>query len=260
MSIGYMCAVFCVIGLFSWPMSTAAQLDKLVFMTEDYPPYNYLENGQLQGASVELLLEVGRQLGQPIVREDIRILPWARAFRELQQGPNRALFMTTRTREREAQFQWAGPFTYDYLGLIAKRSKKLRITQAAQLQNLRIGLVRDDVAEEFLGRFSIDDKMVTRGNSSTNVARMLVADRIDLWPIDPRGANRFLKNIGANPNDYEVVANLRAAPLYYAFSQDVDADLVADFQRAIDQLRESRPELFPAGHTDVGATDIPPLQ
>jgi polar amino acid transport system substrate-binding protein len=199
-------------------------------------------------------------MGQPIERSSIRVVPWARGFRELQHGPNRMLFVTTRTVEREAQFLWAGPVTVDYFALIANRSKKLRITQIDQLKNLRIGLVRDDVAEDMLEKLDIDQKLITKSNESVGVAKMLVADRVDLWPIDPRGARTILKSIGANPDEYEVVANLSPGPLYYAFSKDVDPTLVAEFQQAIDELRVKRPELFPSGHADVGAGDIPTLQ
>ena len=236
------------------------QIENLVYITEDYPPYNYLQNGRVQGPSVELLLAITREMGQPIDRQNIAVMPWARGFRELQQGPGRVLFVTTRTAEREHQFQWAGPITHDYVALIASRSKKLRITSAAQLQGLRIGLVRDDVAEEYLQKFNIDPGFVTRGTSSALLARMLVADRIDLWPIDPRGATTILKHIGANPADYQVVANLHAAPLYFAFSADVDPELVAAFQHTLDRLRVAQPALFPVGHFGVEEADIPPLQ
>jgi len=37
------------------PTQVYAGLDKLRFITEEYPPYNYVENGRLQGLAVELL-------------------------------------------------------------------------------------------------------------------------------------------------------------------------------------------------------------
>lgn len=49
--------------------------EDLVFVTEDYPPYNYVENGTAQGIAVDLLLEAFQKTGSTISAYDIRVLP-----------------------------------------------------------------------------------------------------------------------------------------------------------------------------------------
>jgi ABC-type phosphate/phosphonate transport system substrate-binding protein len=87
---------------------------------------------------------------------------------------------------------------------------------------------------------------------------MLNAGRVDLWPVAPSAAALVLQHIGAQPDDFEVVAYLESAPLYYAISKDVSPSLVGQLQAALDQLRRQRPHLFPIATTN-GQILAPPV-
>ncbi|WP_407644451.1 transporter substrate-binding domain-containing protein [Dongshaea marina] len=72
-------------------------------------PNNFVEKGELKGAAVELLLAASKQAGSPVSKADIKVYPWARAYNDALKGPNKVVFATTRTKEREKLFKWAGP-------------------------------------------------------------------------------------------------------------------------------------------------------
>ncbi|HIH73913.1 MAG TPA: transporter substrate-binding domain-containing protein, partial [Methanosarcina sp.] len=52
----------------------------LIFYTEQLPPYNYMENGTLEGLSVELLEAVTEKMGKKVTREEIHLVPWTEGY------------------------------------------------------------------------------------------------------------------------------------------------------------------------------------
>ena len=61
------------------------EIEGMDWMTEQYPPFNYLdeEDGQLKGITVDILMEMFKKAGVGITRDELRILPWARAYKAL---------------------------------------------------------------------------------------------------------------------------------------------------------------------------------
>ena len=80
------------------------ELDKLNFVTESYPPYNFKSQGMLKGIAVDLLLAATQKSAFSLSLNDIRLLPWPRAYKMAEEGPNIVLFSTTRTEQRETKF------------------------------------------------------------------------------------------------------------------------------------------------------------
>ena len=64
--------------------------------------------------------------------------------------PKTYLFSTTRTVDREQLFKWVGPIAVNRVVLIAAKERNLKINSVAELENYGIGVVGDDVAEQFL--------------------------------------------------------------------------------------------------------------
>ncbi len=63
-------------------------------MTEEYPPYNYTEDGKLTGLSSEVMVELTKRLGHS---GDIEVLSWARAYGLIQKKDGLILYSMTRT-------------------------------------------------------------------------------------------------------------------------------------------------------------------
>lgn len=256
------CYWCCTIALSSVTQAVGAapQLNQLIYITEDYPPYNYLHDGKVMGQAVTLLVAASQLAGSPIEPDAIDVKPWARGYHETLNGSNRVLFSTSRSPNREKLFKWAGPIVEEHIALVAKKQRQFRITEVGQLKKLRFGVVREDVTSQFLEPLQLPPSQIAQGNSVVSIARMLQADRIDIWPVAPRTAEVILENIALNPSDFEVVAYLKTSALYYAFSKDVDDALVAQLQTALDQLRETQPHMFPASQLDRVPLELPPIR
>ena len=92
----------------------------LTYITEQYPPYNYQEDGRLQGISVDLLEKVWERLSVNLNRSAIQLLPWTEGYQRTLKENNTVLFTTFRIPEREQLFKWVGPIASGRDVLLAK--------------------------------------------------------------------------------------------------------------------------------------------
>jgi len=81
----------------------SAQSLSVRVVTEDLPPYQFLEHGKLQGSSVILVEEM---LKRANINSPIEVLPWARAFHIASTQSNVIIFSMARNQQREADFYW----------------------------------------------------------------------------------------------------------------------------------------------------------
>jgi hypothetical protein len=57
------------------------ELNQIQFLTDESPPYSFIEGGKLQGISVDLLTLASEKSNSPISIDMIKLLPWPRAYR-----------------------------------------------------------------------------------------------------------------------------------------------------------------------------------
>lgn len=74
-------------------------------VTEDFPPYNYVEDKKPTGFATEVVQQLMAKLD-----EDIRIdvLPWTRAMLTAESRPDTLIFSILRTDTRENKYHWIG--------------------------------------------------------------------------------------------------------------------------------------------------------
>ena len=216
--------------------SQAATLNDIEFITEAYPPYNFEENGQVQGITVEILLETSKEAGQPIKRSQMKLRPWARGYRQALSGPMVMLFSMSRTQEREDKFQWVGPILKNRVAVLAKKSSGIKITSSDDLKKYSIGAVLDDVGEQMVKALGNTNNVQTSAKPAA-VAKKLNSGRIQLWAYDETVAKSVIKSAGLNDNDFEAVYTLKETASFYALSKDVPKPLIELLQTALDRLK-----------------------
>ncbi|WP_409523659.1 substrate-binding periplasmic protein [Nitrincola sp. MINF-07-Sa-05] len=221
--------------------AVAVEIDDLTFVTEEYPPVNFQQDGRLQGISVDMLEAMLIHLNAEARREDIQYLPWARGYEMVQRLPNTVLFATTRTDAREKLFKWVGPIVLSRNVLLARRDSELSVSSIDDLngQALQIAVIREDVAEQLLLEYGTEPDLVRWVASNDSAARMLHAGRIDLWAYGEDVALWRMRELGYETEEFEVVHVLDESPLYYALHPDTPDEIVNSLQGALDQLRES---------------------
>lgn len=211
-------------------------LGELTWLTEEYYPYNYREDGRIKGISADLLRLAWRQMGEP--EHSIYVLPWARAYQQTQGTKNTVLFSMARTPEREKLFKWAGPIAHVRFVLAAPRGSGITIESLSDLKGLRVGTLRDDISDQLLrtraGNCSVDS--VARMDQNL---RKLDAGRIDLVAYEELSLRLLLQHEDRSPDSLETIHLLKEVPVYYAFNTETDDTLIQRFQAALDDAKNT---------------------
>ncbi|RTR40339.1 transporter substrate-binding domain-containing protein [Shewanella canadensis] len=223
----------------------ANSLSELEYLTESYPPYNYQEEGELKGISVDLLRAALARAGEGLPRDNIQLLPWPRAYKMALAGPERVLFSTTRTQLREDSFHWVGPIIETQVVLLARSGSEINIQSIDELSNYSIGAIKDDIGEQLLLSFGVPAKRIKRAHSANSLLKMLNKGRIQLWAYEENVASWNIHNSGLDPSLFESVFTLQESELYYAFSKDTDPELIKKLQLSIDEIKS---EFIGDGH------------
>lgn len=243
----------CLVAAPAPASAKAVDFSKLTVMTEQYPPYNFLRNGQVVGLSTDVVVEALRRMGAPQQRGDILLLPWAQGYRRVQKDAGNVLFSMTRTPEREDLFQWAGPLSTVNIGLVARKDAGITVADIQDLRRHRVGVVRDDVGQQLLVSRGVPQDELDVANDSLSNIRKLDKGRIDLFCYDVSVVRHLLAQEGMDPQDFEPVFTLLTADMYVAFNRDEDPALVAAFQQAIDAIRAPATEGGPSVYDKIAA-------
>jgi ABC-type amino acid transport substrate-binding protein len=207
----------------------------LTIMTEEYPPFNYTNDGELTGLAVEKLLGAAQAAGDAISKDDISVAAWPRAYSMAQAGPNVLLFSMTRTPARESLFKWVGPMAENRVVLIAKKSSNITVTDPSAITD-KVGVIRDDIGGQLAAEAGLPSSVVNKSSKPSSVAGQLANGRVQMWAYAEQVAFHTLSDIGEDINDYEVVHVFDTYELYAAFSLDTDDSIINALQAGLDSL------------------------
>ncbi len=217
------------------PLACAQSVAELQWVTEEYAPYNFTENGQLRGISVEVLQQMWDRLGVERTASDVQVLPWARGYRMAQEQQGVCLFSTTVTEARKQMFAFVEPIIETQVTIIAPIARGLNISAVYDLAPLTIGVVREDIGEQALLEEGVTASL-SRADSARSLVRMLAGGRFDAisYEMNTVRWNMTLENIDANA--YETVFIVRDGVLGIACHKDTDPATVGQLQEALDAL------------------------
>ena len=205
----------------------------MVLLSEENPPFNFTEDGELTGGATQVVQEIARRLG---ISDSIEVLPWARAYKRLMTEPNVVLFTTAMTREREAMFHWVGPLYRTRVGFYGLKSRGIRIDSIEAAKQVRaIATYKDDYREQMLVSLGFTN-LDSSKNSLSNI-RKLVSGRVDLWFYDNVGAPMVARQAGIDPDEIEEVFTHHENVSYIAISKQTAPDIVQQWQAALDEMK-----------------------
>ncbi|WP_157822297.1 substrate-binding periplasmic protein [Psychromonas sp. Urea-02u-13] len=205
-------------------------------VTEQYPPYNYEQDGEIKGIGTEVVQAVFKEAG---MAANIKVYPWARAYKNALKRENVLIYSISRTQQREKFFKWVGvivPIDFYIYSLIERTD--IHIDQLEGAQQYSIGTVRSDALEQlFTGKgFSKVHKSI----SNKIVMEMLFAERLDLWPISELAANHLLLQNNHALSSVRKVYHLEGFSsdgLYMAFGLQTSDSVVSTFKDALESIK-----------------------
>lgn len=217
----------------------SSTLAPLTFITEEYPPYNYINNQQVTGLSIELLEAIFAATSMSLSRQDIRFYPWVRGYELALSQPNTVLFSTTRTASREASFHWVGPIAQDRVVLLAHRNVPITIDSLAQAidRRLTVAVIREDIGAQALSEAGYPERLILSAIDNRSALHMLTRGRVDLWAYSADVANWIVESEGLPKNSLIPIHTLSESSLYFAINLDTDQRLVTLMQQALERVR-----------------------
>lgn len=211
-----------------------AHAGDMQILTADIPPMAFMKDGRVAGYCVDIVREIQRRIGS---RTQIELQPWARAYRSALEGENVLLVCPKRTPDREALFKWAGPLFTSQTNFYARPADRVRLQSLEDAKKLSGVLApRDFYSYQYLSDAGFTNLEPT--NNTLTMLRMLLGGRRPVMVLDHRQLQPLLAEAGARPDQVEMVYNAFTIGSYLAFPRQAPADLVAQWQRALDKMKQ----------------------
>ena len=229
--------IFCALA---WSHVQAAG-DSLRFVSLDYPPYSYKQEGETVGVAVEIVKNVFESAGYQIF---VDIVPWARALESVKKGKVDGIFTIYKNDEREKFLIYSNEILMPQIVSFFKRKdKKISFDGSLDtIKGLKLSVVnRVSYGKELdtvigAGEFSL----IERNNTLESALLMLLGRRVDLVPSNRLVAYHKIAGIPELKEIVEVKPPITDIPSYIAFTRQRDMTAARDaFDAGIRHMKES---------------------
>ncbi|RED53496.1 amino acid ABC transporter substrate-binding protein (PAAT family) [Aestuariispira insulae] len=193
---------------------------RLLLVTLDYPPYEYMEDGEARGLAVNVVREVFRRLDEDI---EIQSFPWARSLKMVELGNADAIFTAYRTSEREAFLDYSSE-------VLMPQEVSLFVRNTSKIETY--ATLADLADQQFAARHGVSygqafDRAVTDGtianihrvSDGDTVIRLLMNGRADVVVFNRLGGIYRFRSLGVSDQVRELQPPLQSVPSYIAFSK-----------------------------------------
>lgn len=207
-------------------------------MTEDFPPNQYMKDGELRGISVNIVRELMHRLGYD---PRIELVGWNAGYQKIlnPENKNHALFITIRTEEREKLFKWVGPISHADTRLFKKKGNPFECNTLDDARKAKaIGVSLNFADHIFLREKGFKNLIVNRDPKHTENLKLLVYDRVDLISSQADRAHITALIDGVDP-DLIVATNcqLFKHDNSIAFSLGTSDSVIEKWQNELDKMR-----------------------
>ncbi|WP_237681660.1 substrate-binding periplasmic protein [Agrobacterium vitis] len=207
--------------------ATAMAQNSVVFTTEDYPPYNFRENGVDKGVGYEQVVMIMKDLSIPYT---IEMMPWARAIAMAETEPMTCVFTAAHIPEREGRFKWVEPLAIDRNIIMSRKDSGIQVRNVEDARKYIVGTQRDDYTQSLLERHAFP-RIDLAANLDLTIKK-LESGRIDLMPVSEKFYHKLVEE--GHPLEQQFV--LTEQKFAIACNKDMSDALIAQMQQALDRL------------------------
>jgi polar amino acid transport system substrate-binding protein len=222
---------FFLFSLFLFPMQVGAQ--KLFLYAENDHPLQFVDDsGKLTGFTVEIVKEIQKRVGN---MDLIQMVPWSRGLYKLDNEKNTLLFSMAKTPDRESKYQWIGPISTMKYGFYVKNDSLIKITNIEDAKKIdSIGVYRNDILDLALTRRGF--KNLDRADSNVSSLKKLMIGRVTVYAGAPIAVQKVVDLAGYSIEDVRLVFEFMRTTLYIAASKDTDPSIVANWNKALEEM------------------------
>lgn len=197
------------------------------FVTETYPPFNYLENGAIRGSSMDQIRLIA---GGANLSYSVEIMPWARALATAELERDVCVFTAVHNAERDQKFQWIEPLLKSRTILVRKAGSPIAPRTLEEAKSFSIGTQRGDFTHDLLRNNNFPK--IDLATDLVLSLKKLMSGRVDLVPISEKYYDK-LKRDGAQ---IESVLTLAEDTYSIACNRGVPSVTTARMQAVLDKL------------------------
>ena len=226
----------------------ASQDNRLLFFTEEFPPYNFKFNSikrSIDGISVRVLEKMHKVMKKDEKDFKMELGIWARGYNLAQKrGKKVVLFITARTDARENLFKWVGPITSTTLSLIKRVDSKAVVKSKDDFSKYKYCVIKKDLGEFLIREEKVKDEQIISKTKVKDILSMLLDKQCDFFVYDYRVAVWLMKQLSFDKNDFAAEYTLKKTSTYFAFNKSIPDEIVKEYQNALDTLVKNNPNLI----------------
>jgi len=198
-------------------------------MTEEFPPYNYMEGPHVVGYSTEVMELAFKKAG---LKTTFTIWPWLRSFNQAKDFPDCYVYSTSRTPEREKLFKWVGPLAKDSVYLMALRDSTIKETpDFKNLKKYKIAGQLGDQPVNFLQQHGFE--VMIAADEETRM-KLFKDKQLDLDIMTTESQPIYEKRWRIK---YRKIAFLYETEYWAAFNLATPDEVIAKLNRAVHEAR-----------------------
>lgn len=124
-------------------------------------------------------------------------------------------------------------------------NKKIKLSSIENAKSYKVGVYNGDIFEVlFLRHGFIAGKNMYVAQKNENLYKMLISDRIQLWPIDEAAAKYLVKKNNGKIEDLGIVFKIPAyelgnTDLYMAFGTNTSDTVVDIFKQGLEKIEKN---------------------
>ncbi|HEA16113.1 MAG TPA: transporter substrate-binding domain-containing protein [Pseudoalteromonas prydzensis] len=211
----------------------------ITIFTEQFPPYNFSNKGQLQGINLDIVRTLCELAD---VECKFELLPWDRAYDLVQKKPLSGLVSTARSAGREELFYWVGPLlsarTFFYR---LTSNKHINPTDISQVSAYTLGVVRGNIYEELVAGIGFEkDKNLLTVAHHYEYMNLFFKNKIDLILSSELTLDYQLQQFGHGGKEVVKLVELPLNALqgnYLVFNKEMPIAIVERFNEQLEKLR-----------------------
>jgi polar amino acid transport system substrate-binding protein len=219
-------------------LTLLGKAEEIFIVTEDYPPYNFEEEGEITGFSTEIVNELVKRVG---IKSELDIYPWKRAYDLALREKNILIFTITKSEQREALFKWVGPIASRKIFLFRLEDRiDIKINNLEDVKKYVTGIVPEDALGQYLlnNGFEVGLHLERVPTERINIKKFFNR-RIDLVGNTELNMAYSKENLGFKSYQVEKAFEIPHGGDYYlAFSKKTSDTIVLKFQQALDQIKQ----------------------
>lgn len=220
------------------PLMVNAQFLRLY--TEEYPPYNYLDNQTLTGLNFEIVKKLCEEAD---ISCDFELMAWSRGYELAKSQENSGIFSTSRNAEREPLFKWVGPLEMARFAMFKlKQRTDIQGETLSELNKYSIGVIRNTMTFNLLEKHGWDLSMnIVEFSSFEEFHKPFLNGRFELLPASRLSLFYSLRKYGHPTDQIEQIYEFKSDAYnhYLALNLSVDDDVVLRLNQQLVRLRNT---------------------